>query len=163
MSTILDPKSEIYKRTAIHCLFEIGLEPDVVVGELGTRFPGMTTEEVDSWFSRFRDENFEIGKNVSIAENGVVIDKSIDSESEVYDLEEIFNKLERDYPEFNQTTQIGRAPHVNVYKQYTAQRSDANQISLASLNLSSNLDVQSTSRPPKFPPSSIAIYCLQMT
>ncbi|PIC17148.1 hypothetical protein B9Z55_023488 [Caenorhabditis nigoni] len=143
MSTILDPTSEIYKRTAIHCLYEMGMEPNVVAGELSIRFPGITTAEVSSWFNRFREGNLEIGEIVSINEKGIVIDKSID--------------LDLNEPESDLTTQISRTPHVNVYQQYTAQLANANQraINLASLNLSSNLDVQSTSRPPKFPPLSM--------
>ncbi|CAP25208.4 Protein CBG04473 [Caenorhabditis briggsae] len=65
MPVILDPTSQNYKRTAIHCFFKAGIEASDVVKKLDETFPATTAQEVTSWFNRFKEGNLEIGEQIS--------------------------------------------------------------------------------------------------
>ncbi|PIC17149.1 hypothetical protein B9Z55_023489 [Caenorhabditis nigoni] len=85
MPVILDPTSQNYKRTAIYCFFEAGIDASDVVTKLEETFPATTVEEVISWFNRFKEGNLEIGEQISINSSGIVIDSSIVLKREIQD------------------------------------------------------------------------------
>ncbi|CAO4384261.1 unnamed protein product [Caenorhabditis nigoni] len=85
MPVILDPTSQNYKRTAIHCFFKAGIDASEVVTKLEETFPTTTVEEVTSWFNRFKEGNLEIGEQITINALGIVIDSSIVLKREIAD------------------------------------------------------------------------------
>ncbi|ULT81274.1 hypothetical protein L3Y34_011270 [Caenorhabditis briggsae] len=85
MPVILDPTSQNYKRTAIHCFFKAGIEASDVVKKLDETFPATTAQEVTSWFNRFKEGNLEIGEQISINASGIIIDSSIVLKREIHD------------------------------------------------------------------------------
>ncbi|PIC17146.1 hypothetical protein B9Z55_023487 [Caenorhabditis nigoni] len=88
MSTILEPQSENFKRTVLCGYFKAGLSPEASVEFLAADFPAITTQEVSAWFARFRTGNFEVGENVSINAEGIVVDRSVRLKQELDDAEQ---------------------------------------------------------------------------
>ncbi|CAP25203.2 Protein CBG04479 [Caenorhabditis briggsae] len=89
MSTILEPRSENFKRTMLCGYCSAGLSAEAAVESLAADFPALTTQEVSAWFARFRAGNFEIGENVSINAEGIVIDRSVRLKRELDDAEQV--------------------------------------------------------------------------
>ncbi|PIC17139.1 hypothetical protein B9Z55_023483 [Caenorhabditis nigoni] len=89
MSTILEPQSENFKRTMLYGYFKKGLTPEVAVENLADDFPAITIPEVMAWFARFRAGILEIGENISINAEGIVVDRSVRLKRELDDAEHV--------------------------------------------------------------------------
>ncbi|PIC17143.1 hypothetical protein B9Z55_023486 [Caenorhabditis nigoni] len=88
MSTILEPQSENVKRTMLYGYFKKGLSPEVAVENLIEDFPAITRQKGMAWFARFRAGILEIGENISINAEGIVVDRSVRIKRELEDAEQ---------------------------------------------------------------------------
>ncbi|CAO4383980.1 unnamed protein product [Caenorhabditis nigoni] len=77
MSLILDTRSEIYKRTALFVYFNSGYSRYDAKDAIAIEFPETTVQEVVAWFDRFDAGNMDIGENISINAEGIVVDRSV--------------------------------------------------------------------------------------